>query len=192
MNINHPKVHWVIGASGSIGQAIVSKLSESGAVVVVSGRRPHHLPQETDRVYRIPLDATVNQEIENATQLILQRFGRIDGVVNCSTLPLFGDFLSLQDEDWISVINTKLLAAVRCARAVIPTMVKQGEGCLVFISGRGGSIPPPKHLPGSCANASLNLLAQGLATEYGKAGIRVNSVAPGPISSPRLDEMKKG
>ncbi len=61
-----------------------------------------------------------------------------------------------------------------------------------MISGRGGSVPLPRHLPGACTNAALNLLASGLATAYGTHGVRINTVAPGPIASPRLEQMKQG
>lgn len=90
------------------------------------------------------------------------------------------------------MLNAKLLGSVRPARSVIPAMIRQQGDSIMFITGRGGTVPPPKHMPGSCANASLNLLAQGLATEYGQHGIRVNGLAPDPIQSPRLEAMKNG
>ncbi|MFE1601044.1 SDR family NAD(P)-dependent oxidoreductase [Methylobacterium sp. ID0610] len=81
---------------------------------------------------------------------------------------------------------------MRPVRAALPTLLKQGAGAIVLISGRGGIDPPPHHFPGSSVNAALDLLVQGLGRRYGPDGIRVNAVAPGPIASPRLAEMGQG
>lgn len=186
------QVFWITGASGALGTAISEHLLALGAQVVVSGRNPQTLPGERERLQRLPLDVRDGRAVEAAAQNIVLRHGRIDGLVTCTTIPRFGEFLSLQDQDWSDVLDTKLMGSVRPARAVIPAMIEQGRGSIVFISGRGGTVPPPKHLPGACANAMLNVLAQGLATEYGEHGIRVNTVAPGPIESPRLEQMKAG
>lgn len=188
----HPQVIWVTGASGALGHAICDHLHNTKRTVIASGRTLATLPDEREGLHRLVLDVTDQFAVKNAAESILGQFGRIDGLVTCTTIPRFGDFLSLQDEDWLEVLNAKLLGSIRPARSVIPAMIRQQGGSIVFISGRGGTVPPPRHLPGSCANASLNLLAQGLATEYGQHGIRVNALAPGPIQSPRLDVMASG
>ena len=185
-----PQVIWVTGASGALGTAITERLVGMGAQVVASARTQEGLPPAREDVLQLALDVRDNQAVERAAQAILARFGRIDGLVTCTTVPRFGDFLSLTDQDWDAVLDTKLMGSVRAARAVLPAMIGQGRGSIVFIGGRGGTVPPPRHLPGASANAMLNLLAQGLATEYGEHGIRVNTVAPGPIESTRLDQMK--
>jgi NAD(P)-dependent dehydrogenase (short-subunit alcohol dehydrogenase family) len=184
------KVVWITGASGALGQALCEHLQSLEAQVVVSGRNAENLPAEGAGVSRLPLDVRDGAAVNAAAQSIVTRHGRIDGLVTFTTIPRFGEFTTLSDEDWDDVLDTKLLGSIRPTRAVLPTMLAQGCGGIVFITGRGGSVPPPKHLPGACANAALNLLAQGLATEYGDRGIRVNAVAPGPIESPRLELMK--
>ncbi|MEQ7918586.1 SDR family oxidoreductase [Xanthomonas sp. WHRI 1810A] len=186
------QVIWITGASGALGHAICEHLHRARARIIVSGRTLDTLPSARDGLERLALDVTDRLAVDAGAQQILDRYGRIDGLVTCTTIPRFGDFLSLQDDDWSDVLNAKLLGSIRPARSVIPAMISQRGGSIVFITGRGGTVPPPKHLPGSCANASLNLLAQGLATEYGQHGIRVNALAPGPIQSPRLEAMKSG
>lgn len=186
------QVVWVTGASGALGLAICNHLRAAGAQVVASGRKLETLPEISSGLYQLMLDVTDRRAVDAAAQQILNRYGRIDGLVTCTTIARFGDFFSLQDEDWSDVLNAKLLGSIRPARSVIPAMISQRSGGIIFITGRGGTVPPPKHLPGACANASLNLLAQGLATEFGQYGIRVNAVAPGPIQSPRLDVMTNG
>jgi NAD(P)-dependent dehydrogenase (short-subunit alcohol dehydrogenase family) len=191
MDLNQ-QVFWITGASGAIGRAICEHLHERGGLVIASGRNPDTLPEARTGLQRLVVNVTDREAVEAAAQHILTQYGRLDGLVTCTTIPRFGDFLTLQDEDWSDVLNAKLMGSIRPARAVIPSMISQGRGSIVFISGRGGSVPPPRHLPGACANAALNLLAQGLATEYGQHGLRINALAPGPIESPRLDAMTQG
>lgn len=186
------RVFWVTGAAGALGRAIAQMLAASGATVIVSGRTLDTLPPQSDRVRRVLVDVTDSESVRLAADNILITHKRIDGLVTCTTIPGFGDFLALKDQDWLAVLDTKLLGSIRPARAVLPAMIEQRGGSIVLISGRGGTVAPPQHLPGACANAALNLLAQGLATQYGSYGIRVNAVAPGPIASPRLEMMTKG
>src|SRR6185437_8299652 len=102
--------------------------------------------------------------------------GRIDILVNTTTVPVFGDFLELDDAAWEQVLQAKWLAYMRTIRAVIPQMRTQGSGCIVCITGKGGRAPRDVHLPGCSANAALNLLVRGLAGIYGRDGVRVLAV----------------
>lgn len=192
MNPQPIPLYWVTGASGALGHAIARHLHGAGAEVVVSARHLEGLPEASERWWPLAVDVTDPQAVRGAVGQILDRHGRIDGLVTCTTIPGFGEFLDLDDELWEDVLDTKLLGSIRAVRAVLPSMLTAGRGSIVMISGRGGSVPPPRHLPGACANAALNLLAQGLATQYGPQGVRVNTVAPGPIASPRLEQMKAG
>ncbi|OBR46262.1 hypothetical protein A6456_29485 [Paraburkholderia tropica] len=139
----------------------------------------------------LAVDVTDAQTVEHTAATIIARHGRLDALATFATAAVFGDFLSLTDEDWLIALNTKLLGSVRAARAVLPQMIEQGAGSIVFISGRGGLIAPPNHLPGASANAALSLVAQGMATQYGRHGVRVNAISPGPVASPRLDDMAR-
>ncbi|MFF7709045.1 SDR family oxidoreductase [Pseudomonas sp. NPDC007930] len=192
MSIPQPPVYWVTGASGALGSAIALHLHRSGAQVVASSREITRLPVPTELWWSLAVDVAHEQAVGRAVGQIVERYGRVDGLVTCTTGPGFGDFHTLQDDVWATVLDTKLMGSVRAVRAVLPGMLARHRGSIVMLTGRGGSVPPPRHLPGSCANAALNLLAQGLATQYGEQGIRVNTVAPGPIASPRLEQMKAG
>lgn len=186
------RVCWVTGAAGALGRSIAMLLAEKGATVVVSGRTESTLPEAGKNLYRSVLDVTDREAVDRTAQAIISTHGRIDCLVTCTTIARFGDFLLLQDDDWTAVFNAKLMGSIRLVRAVLPAMIEQGQGSIVLISGRGGTVPPPRHLPGSSVNAAINLLVQGLATQYGQHGIRVNSVAPGPVESPRLNVMQQG
>lgn len=180
------QVLWVTGATGTLGGAIASFLASEGATVIASGRDVGRSPTHAN-IHPHIADVTSNRSLSSLVEAVLHEFGRIDGLVTTTTLPVFGDFLDLDDDDWLSVINTKLLGTTRAIKAVLPHFISQGSGSIVVLSGRGGLQPPPQHLPGSTVNAALNLLVQGLATQYGPMGIRINAISPGPIQSPRND-----
>lgn len=184
----HGRVIWITGAGGALGRASAELLAAQGATVIASGRRLEALPAG-ERIVPLPLDVTSTPAVEAAAGDIVARFGRLDGLVTSTTLPIFGDFLSLDDEAWQKVIDTKLLGTVRLARAVLPHLVAAGRGAIVVLSGRGGIEPSPQHLPGSSVNAALLLLVRGLGAIHGPQGIRINAVSPGPIKSPRLDAL---
>lgn len=191
------RVVWVIGASGAIGNAIARLSVAAGAIVVASGRSADKLaaltsdiPAAGGRVHARVLDVCQRADVDTAAQEIVTRHGRIDGLVNSTSLSIFGDFLELTDEQWVQVLDAKLLGYVRSMRAVLPYMIRQSGGAIVNISGRGGRQPTPAHLPGGSANAGVNLISKGIADAYQKHGIRVNTVAPGPIQSDRFEKIR--
>lgn len=184
------RVIWITGAAGALGARIAERLAEQGAQVVLSGRHRETLPADAAGREIVPLDVTDGVAVETAVEGIIARHGRIDGLVSCTTAPIFGDFLDLNDDDWTRVLDTKLLGAVRLVRAVLPDMLARGDGRIVLLSGRGGRIASPRHLPGGCANAAIDLLVKGLSSAYGSRGVRVNALSPGPVNSPRLRAMQ--
>ncbi len=192
------QVAWVCGASGAIGRAIAAALAGEGATVVLSSRSQAALDALADELGHSPrgkaralaVDVTSREQVDAAAERIAKEHGRIDMLVNSTSISLFGDFLALRDEDWLAVYQGKFFAYLRTIRAVVPHMIRQGGGRIVNVSGRGGHQPTmPVHLPGMSANASVNLLTKGLANMYGSQGIRVNAVAPGPVASPRYDSI---
>ena len=188
------RIAWVTGAGGALGAAIAETLAAEGAVVYLSGRKAQTLEQARERIasagrgaaHVLPMDISKRDDVDGAAAAILAASGRIDILVNCTALPIFGSFLELQDSDWEEVLQAKYLGYVRTLRAAIPAMIAQNFGRIVNVSGRGGRQPSPAHLPGSSVNAAVNLLTKGLADLYGKHNIRINVVAPGPIDSPRF------
>ncbi|MFG1191867.1 SDR family NAD(P)-dependent oxidoreductase [Xanthobacter flavus] len=182
------RVIWITGAGGALGRASAETLAAQGATVIASGRRAETLPS-AERIVPLAVDITDAAAVDAAAAEIVKRFGRLDGVVTSTNLPIFGDFLKLADADWLKVIDTKLLGTVRVVRAALPHLIASGKGSVVVLSGRGGIEPSPQHLPGSSVNAALILLVRGLGTVYGPQGVRVNAVSPGPIKSPRLDAL---
>lgn len=186
------RIAWVNGASGALGGAVALRLAAQGARVFASSRRPEPLDRlagDDERVRPLPLDVTDAEAVDAAARAIISAEGRIDILVNSTTSPIFGPFETLDDAQWLAVLDAKLLGYMRTMRAVLPGMAARHYGRIVNISGRGGRQPSAAHLPGGCANAAVNLLSKGLADIYAAADIRINVVAPGPIRSDRLERL---
>ncbi|HVR54776.1 MAG TPA: SDR family oxidoreductase [Pseudorhodoferax sp.] len=191
------RVAWIHGAGGALGRAIAAELAGRGARVVLSGRDAARLHAAADALplagrdaaLVLPADVRDDAAVRATLAQLLQQAGRLDFLVNSTTLPLFGDLLALDDAAWHAVLDTKILGYVRTLRAVLPHLAQQGHGAVVNITGRGGRQPHAVHLPGGAANAAVNLITKGLADQYGPRGVRVNAVAPGPIRSERLDAL---
>ncbi|HZP85958.1 MAG TPA: SDR family oxidoreductase [Burkholderiales bacterium] len=184
------RVTWLIGATGTLGEAIAHLLKRRGAHLAVSARNAGRLREIATAVgdpdSAFPLDLRNDQSVRVAAEQIRHAVGPIELLVVSVAVPAFGEFLSLGDDAFTEAIETKYLGSLRAIRAVLPGMIERHFGRIVVLSGGGGTFPRPVHLPGGGANAALELVARGLAKRYVKDGIRVNIVAPGPISSPRM------
>jgi NAD(P)-dependent dehydrogenase (short-subunit alcohol dehydrogenase family) len=181
----------VTGGTRGMGEAVAGLLADSGARVVVAGR---HGPDG----FPVPVIEADLSSPEGAT-LVASRaveiFGGLDIIVHCvgtsSTRP--GGALALTDDDWAQALSTNLLSAVRVDRALLPGMVKQGSGAIVHVASLQWKRPHESSPAYGPAKAALRSYSKGLATEFGPAGIRVNTVTPGYIATPlaeaRITEM---
>ena len=181
----------VTGGTRGMGEAVAGLLADSGARVVVAGR---HGPDG----FPVPVIEADLSSPEGAT-LVASRaveiFGGLDIIVHCvgtsSTRP--DGALALTDDDWAQALSTNLLSAVRVDRALLPGMVKQGSGAIVHVASLQWKRPHESSPAYGPAKAALRSYSKGLATEFGPAGIRVNTVTPGYIATPlaeaRITEM---
>lgn len=190
------RVIWIVGASGALGSAIARHVAQAGAITVVSARSQDKLntlvseiERQGGRAHALITDIKSRTSVDAAAQQILCDHGQIDGLVNSTSVSDFRPFLELDDAVWLEVLDTKLMGYVRTMRAVLPSMSARMTGAIVNISGRGGRQPTATHIPGGCANAAVNLMDKGVADAFSPFGIRVNTIAPGPIASARLDAL---
>jgi 3-oxoacyl-[acyl-carrier protein] reductase len=120
------KIAWVIGARGSLGSAIARELALAGAHVVLSSRAAGELKrtgqdierEAQTRVSVASVDLASRASVDRVAKAIVREHGSIDVLVNCTAAPIFGDFLELTDDDWDTVLQTKLYGYMRSMRAV--------------------------------------------------------------------------
>ena len=191
------KIAWVAGGSGALGAVIATALAREGARPVITSRRAAAVEEVAARIAKetnaaalaVPADVTKPAEAKAAAARILREAGRIDILVNSMTVPAFGPFPELGEDVWRTALDTKYLGYINCMQAALPAMLAQKDGRIVNVTGTGGKQPIAIHLPGGSINAAINLITKGLSTQYATDGVRVNAVSPGPIASPRQDQM---
>lgn len=185
------KVVLVTGATRGIGADIALGFAEEGALVAICARtaadldtRAAEISRATGaRVVGIPVDLSRRGEPERLIAAVVERLGRLDILVNSAGVAPGGTVEELSDDDWERGINLKLLGLVRCTRAAIPIMRRQGGGRIVNVVGNDGvKCAHWEIVPAVCCAAELIFTAT-LAEQYGPENIYVNAVNPGPVET---------
>ncbi len=181
------RVVLVTGSSKGIGAEVAVKAGAEGAIVAV---HYHQSADGADRTLARVRDAGGDGAVFAAdiadgvsaaglVTAVIERFGRIDGLVNNAGRTLVGPFLDTEPAQWDEVIATDLSAAFHTCRAVLPSMAERGSGSIVNVASRLGQMGIAETAAYSAAKAGLIGLTRALAREFGPRGVRINAVAPG-------------
>ena len=130
---------------------------------------------------------TSQEDLQALVALAMERFGRIDAVVNNAGHVPRGDLLSLSDADWLAGMEMLLLPVIRMARLVTPIMIAQGGGAIVNISSFGAVEPAAGYPISSVVRSGLGAFTKLYADRYASAGIRMNAVLPGMVENYPVD-----
>ncbi|MCB1971825.1 MAG: SDR family oxidoreductase [Geminicoccaceae bacterium] len=122
-------------------------------------------------------------DLQRLVETTMDRFGRIDALVNSAGHGPKGDLLSLSDDDWYQGFDVYLMPMIRMARLVTPIMERQQHGSIVNITTFATFEPDPVFPTSGVARAGLAAFTKLYADRYAKSGIRINNVMPGFISS---------
>jgi NAD(P)-dependent dehydrogenase (short-subunit alcohol dehydrogenase family) len=182
------KVAVVTGASKGIGLAITRALVAEGVKVVAGAR------SITDDLVALSdagqvLAVAIDLSDPDAPAELVDRsshFGGLDIVVNNvgAVTPRTQGFLQVSDDDWQATVNLTLMAAVRTTRAAIPLLLERGGGNVVTICSVNAYLPDPGVIDYAAVKAAVWNLSKSLSKEFGPAGLRFNTISPGPVSTP--------
>ena len=177
MSASEQKVALITGADGGLGRALADEFISQGWQVVAGART---IPQPDDsRLCGVSLDVTQSQQIEQAVTTTIERYGRINALINNAGITADNACWQITDEDWTRVIDVNLRGAFLCSKAVARQMIRQREGHIINISSLAARIGPQGQSNYAAAKAGLLGLTQSLAKELGSRNVRVNAIFPG-------------
>jgi NAD(P)-dependent dehydrogenase (short-subunit alcohol dehydrogenase family) len=178
------KVAIVTAAGKGMGAAIAKELAAAGYRVALMS--PSGSAVELARElggFGMSGSVTEVADIDRLVRETLERYGRIDAVVNNTGHPPKGDLLSIEDEQWHAGLDLIVLNVARVLRRVTPVFQAQGGGAVVNISSFAADAPEQAMPVSSALRAALSSFTRLYADRYAKENIRINSVLPGFIDS---------
>lgn len=192
------RVAVITGSASGLGRAIAIRLADEGAHVVVSDVRPDPreggdvteavIEQRGGSCVRIDADASRWDDIDRLVSGAVNRFGRLDVMVNNAAIAgaASKSLLETTEEDWDAIMAVNLRGVFLCCKRAIGQMLEQepiGEvrGRVINISSQHGMVGSPGHVAYSTSKGGIINLTHQLAVDYGRAGVLVNAVAPGKI-----------
>lgn len=180
----------VTGGSKGIGLACARAFLSEGARVVIVSRDRANLDKAAAELPQVDtIEADLTREAD-ATRMMEEaaRLGPIDVLVNSAGAAKRYPPDQLNARAWHEAMDAKYFTYIHAMEAVLPSMRERGRGAVVNIIGTGGKVATPIHLPGGAANSALMLASTGLASVYGKYGVRVNAINPGATMTDRIRE----
>ncbi|MFT4213933.1 MAG: SDR family oxidoreductase [Microbacterium sp.] len=178
----------VTGGGTGIGAAIAERFAGEGAHVVVVGRRLGPLEEVARSVGAVPMvaDAADAEGCREVVRATLERYGRIDVLVNNAGGHGFSTVGDTDDASWQASLRANLTTAFTMSREALPALI-HSRGTIVVISSLSGLFAGPSVAGYTVGKHALIGLARSLARDYGKLGVRVNAVCPGWVQTPMAD-----
>jgi 2-hydroxycyclohexanecarboxyl-CoA dehydrogenase len=187
------KVTIVTGAGRGIGRGIVEKLAAEGAKVVVSDVDEESARETAGAIgggaVGLRADVTSKESVEAMVGEIMDRFGRVDVLVNNAGWDKVEPFLKSNESDWERVIAINLYGTLHCCKAVLPVMVEQVYGKVVNIGSDAGRVGSSGEAVYSAAKGGIIAFTKTLAREMARYKINVNCICPGPADTPLFAEI---
>lgn len=193
------KVAIITGASKGIGREIAKQLAKSNIKVIANYNQSEReakelqeeLAKENIEIDIIKADLVKREEAQKIVQFAINKYKKIDILINNAGISEYKIFTDETDEDWERVIDTNLYSAFVMSQEVISNMIHYKEGCIINISSIWGITGAALEVLYSITKAGMNGMTKALAKELGPSNIRVNAIAPGMIQTNMNDTFSK-
>jgi 3-oxoacyl-[acyl-carrier protein] reductase len=176
----------ITGASGGIGRATAAALAREGASVLAVGRSAERLRRTLEavdgRAEPFECDLTDPEAGERVLQACLERFGRIDALVNNAGTSAVRPLEDQTDAEWQEQWELHVMGPMRLMRAAAPVMAERGWGRIVNVCSSSGKRPSQTNIAYSVTKAAELSLSRAFADAYASRGVLVNAVTPGPVA----------
>jgi meso-butanediol dehydrogenase/(S,S)-butanediol dehydrogenase/diacetyl reductase len=187
------KVVAVSGAASGIGAAITRRFLEAGATVAAGDLRTASFgqlqeefgPDLSARLAPLVLDVSNPHLVDDFVHSVVAKLGRLDVLVNNAGIAPVGSVTETTDELWRTVMAVDVDGVFYLSRAALPHL-EQSAGCIVNIASVSGLGADFNYAAYNAAKGAIVNLTRSLAIDFGKAGVRTNAVAPGPVRTPLL------
>lgn len=181
------KVVVVTGSSRGIGANIVKTLAKKGYRVILNYNKSENYAQNVQKelinVDIFKADVSKKEEAVSLINFAIEKYGKIDVLINNAGISQSKLFTDLTDEDWNNIINSNLNSAFFCSREATKNMIHNKSGLIINISSIWGITGASCEVAYSTSKAALNGFTKALAKELGPSNIRVNAIAPGIINT---------
>ncbi|WP_308639504.1 SDR family NAD(P)-dependent oxidoreductase [Paenibacillus silvisoli] len=181
----------VTGAGRGIGRATAERFGAEGAQLALVSDQAEDLAQASEamlaqgfELLAIQADISDPAQVERAVERTMERFGRIDVLVNNAGIAWEEPFLDIADANWQRIISVNLNGMFYMAQRVSRHMAKQRSGCILNMASTNGLVGEEKYAHYNASKGGVVLLTKTMALELGRYGIRVNAVCPGYIQTP--------
>src|SRR6266567_1953883 len=188
------KVAIITGASQGIGRDTALALAEAGSKVAVAARNEEKLAALAKEIvaaggeaFAVKMDVADAEQVKSGFKAVLEKFGRLDILVNNAAITRDGLALRMKADDWDAVIRTNLTGAHFCIQQALATMMRKRAGRIINIASIVAQMGNAGQANYVSAKAGLIGLTKAIAIEIASRNITVNAVAPGFIETPMTD-----
>jgi short-subunit dehydrogenase len=185
------KVVLITGASSGIGALVARLLAERGAIPILTARSLGKMLElsasirSEHAVYE--MDVTSEEQVDQVVSEVLSRYGKIDVLLNNAGFGEFVPFAEASLAHFQEMMDVNYMGTVRCTHAVLPAMIKAGQGHIVNVASIAGKLATAKSTGYSATKHAVLGLTNALRQELRGSGVAVSAVNPGPIDTPFFD-----
>lgn len=193
------KIVIVTGASRGIGREIAKELAIKGYIVIANYNKSENQIKELQKellekninIDIFKADISKRSEAKELVKYVLEKYNKIDILINNAGISQTKLFTDITDEDWNKMINTNLNSVFYMTQEVLPNMIHNKNGCIINISSVWGMVGASCEVHYSVSKAGIDAITKSLAKELGPSNIRVNSIAPGIIKTDMISNLKE-
>ena len=185
------KVVIVTGASRGIGRNIATTLAKKGYIVIANYNKSENkaielqqnIEKENINIDIFKADVSNRDEVKKLVQFVINKYKKIDCVINNAGIDQVKMFLDITDADWNNMISNNLNSVFYMCQEVLPYMIHEKNGVIINISSIWGVTGASCESHYAVSKAGVDALTKSLAKEMGPSNIRINSIAPGFIDT---------
>ena len=188
------KVIMVAAGSKGLGYGIAEACAQDGAIVCISSRSQENVDNAAKQLlaagasaaHGMTMDARDGDSIRAWFAAVVEKFGRIDGLVINAGGPPAGKFDDFDEQAWQDAFELTLMSAMRMCKAVLPTMREQGSGSILTVTSLSVKEPIPYILLSNVMRSGVVSLVKSLSKDIAPQGLRINNLVPGTIYTDRI------